>query len=315
MAKFIKPANYVQADQAYFIKLGSKGRWEERCIKEGNIRLGYDQLDHDLCIAGQWEQVKGLAFKGDNAGSATRHIKQVQSFYEASNDSIWITFYAGCMYWCKSAKEYIQQDGKEKIRPVIGNWSNRDIGGALLTKNRLSGKLLAVQGFQGTICAVRDLAYLLRQINGEESQQVIEANSALGLLENAMIGIIRNLHPKDLETLTDLIFRQGGWQRTGVLGETEKDIDLDLMSPITKERIAVQVKSQTSEKEVLEYLDIFEEMSGYSKFYFVTHTELPKIGNPSSNIGKVPTIFWGVKELSQLSIQSGLVNWLIDKAS
>ena len=37
-------------------------------------------------------------------------------------------------------------------------------------------------------------------------------------LVTAMVPIIKRLHPTDLEVLTDLIFRQTGWNRTGVAG-------------------------------------------------------------------------------------------------
>jgi hypothetical protein len=60
-----------------------------------------------------------------------------------------------------------------------------------------------------------------------------------------LIPIIKELHPKDLEIFTDLVFRQSGWQRVGVSGGTEKDIDLDLISPVTGERIAVQIAAVT----------------------------------------------------------------------
>ena len=133
-----------------------------------------------------------------------------------------------------------------KTRNVAGKWNDCDIEGNPLIKARLSGKLLAVQGFQGTICSVKEQDYLLHKINATSEPHVAEAQTAQENLITALIPIIKNLHPNDLEILTDLIFRQAGWQRTGVAGKTEKDIDLDLLSPITEERIAIQVKSRAS---------------------------------------------------------------------
>lgn len=46
-----------------------------------------------------------------------------------------------------------------------------------MLKGRLSGRLLAVQGFQGTICTVSDLDYLLHKINGTVEPHVATAQT------------------------------------------------------------------------------------------------------------------------------------------
>jgi hypothetical protein len=69
---------------------------------------------------------------------------------------------------------------------------------------------------------------LLHKINGTVAPHVEAAQLAFSELVNTLIPIIKNLHEKDLEILADLIFRQAGWNRIGVLGGTEQDIDLDL---------------------------------------------------------------------------------------
>jgi hypothetical protein len=43
--------------------------------------------------------------------------------------------------------------------------------------------------------------------------------------------------------LVDLVFRQAGWQRLSVLGETMKFTDMDLLEPVTGDQYQVQVKS------------------------------------------------------------------------
>lgn len=49
-------------------------------------------------------------------------------------------------------------------------------------------------------------------------------------------GALRELHWKDFETLVDLLFRQAGWRRLSMLGETMKYADLELEEPINHER-------------------------------------------------------------------------------
>ena len=101
---------------------------------------------------------------------------------------------------------------------------------ALDQSSALGCKLLATESFQGTICSVSERAYLIHKINGTEEPHVQAAQHALDALIASLVPIIQRLHPKDLELLTDLIFRQSGWNRIGVVGGTTKDIDLDLLS-------------------------------------------------------------------------------------
>lgn len=306
---------HVSAQKALFIKLGERGIWERDCIQNGLLRLGYNQLPHDQCISSRWDDVRRAFPEGADQGSVSRHINQVRHFYEEPSTTLWITFYSDRLWWCFSNPTVTQLPDQSKTRPVIGHWQDKDINGSPLIKGKISGKLLAVQGFQGTICTVKELKYLLHKINGTVEKHVSEAESAIEALESALIPIIKNLHPKDLETLTDLLFRQGGWQRTGVAGETEKDIDLDLMSPITQERIAVQVKSKASISVYQAYQSKFSDMSGFSRFYFVTHSPHSSLAALADQTTDDTFVFWGAKELARQAARNGLTGWLIDKAS
>lgn len=310
----------ITAKQAFFIKLGGNGEWEESCIKTDNtIRLGYKRICHDSCIKscenGEWDKIRDNFGNNINNGVITRHINQIKKFYTASADTIWITFYKDRLWWCLSDKKISQLPDLTKTRPVIGNWQDADINGKPLIKGQLSGKLLAVQSFQGTICSIEGekLGYLLHKINGTYEEHVAKAKNAVTNLTDALIPIIQNLHPKDFEILIDLIFRHGGWQRTGVAGEVEKDIDLDLLSPITGERIAIQIKSTANYQTFLDYQARFSDMGGYSRFYFITH-------KPDENLKNVKCentdmVLWDSNKIAELSVRSGLSDWLIDKAS
>ena len=264
----MKEQQRIGSAKALFIKLGESGEWERECISNATLRLGYHAVPHDRCLTGDWEKARDTFPPSADPGSVTRHINQVQQFYEEPAETLWITFFSDRLWWCFSRPGIVQLPDGSKTRQVIGSWSDKDINGSPLLKGRLSGKLLAVQGFQGTICSVKEREYLLHKINGTSEPHVAEAQHAVERLVMAVVPIIRNLHPKDLETLTDLIFRQAGWQRTGVAGEVEKDIDLDLLSPITQERIAIQVKSKASEATYRSYQSKYSDMHGFSRFYF-----------------------------------------------
>lgn len=305
----------IEAETALFIKLGDKGRWEKECIVKGYLQLGYHALDHDACLRSDSDKVREAFAKDYDQGAATRHIDQVLKFYHEPKTTLWITFYSDRLWWCFSDKCIQKLEDGSKTRPAIAGWSDKDLHGNPLHKSRLSGKLLSVQGFQGTICSVKEKEYLLHKINGTSEPHVQLAENAVANLEVALINIIRNLHPKDLETLTDLIFRQSGWQRTGVAGEVEKDIDLDLISPLTQERVAVQVKSKASVETYNTYKSKFSDMSGFNKFYFVTHSPNNSLKSLVKESPDTDFLFWGVEELSRQSVRNGLVGWLIDRAS
>jgi len=226
---------HIKADQAYFIKLGGGGLWERPAIESGCLMLGYHELPHALCLEGRWDQLRECFGPTADPGAVTRHINQVRCFYEAPEDAIWVTFHADSMWWCRSAEGVEVDVNGTKLRKALGGWSNKDLHGRELFKSQLSGKLLAVESFRGTICSVSERPYLLHKLNGTLEPHVEAARSDFNRLVESVIPVIKDLHFKDFETLVDLIFRQSGWQRTGVSGETVKDIDLDLISPITKE--------------------------------------------------------------------------------
>ena len=53
----------------------------------------------------------------------------------------------------------------------------------------------------------------------------------------------------------DLVFTSSGWRRLGVVGKTQKTLDLSLELPSTGERAFVQVKSRTDSKELADYIE------------------------------------------------------------
>lgn len=306
----------IKADEALFIKLGGGGAWDRECFEQGTLRLDYRQVPHDLCMQGKWVQVLDhLQKTTSNKGAAQRHADQIRRFYEASEETLWITFSAGRLHWC-FAKSGVQvlPDGT-RTRKVMGKWKDKSLHGKTLDTKNLNGRVLATQGFRGTICRAADLTYLLNKINGIVSPQVTAVEAAAQKLEEALIPVIQTLNPKDLETLVDQIFRQGGWSRIGVLGGVEKDIDLSLISSFSDQRIAVQIKSKADLKIFEAYKQKFDEMAGYAKFYFVTHSPnaaLEKI--ISDGPGNDMLELWDAKKLANYAFKHGLVGWLLDKA-
>lgn len=311
----------IRADRALFIKLGEGGRWEAECIREGTLRFGYQEIPHSVCQhsleTGDWSAVEAATRSfSKNKGTATSHVRQIREFYEANERVLWITFHADRLWWCFSSMAVSRVgDGEEKSRRVIGAWCDEDINGEPLLKGKISGRLLAIQGFMGTICSVSELNYLLCKINGTVMAHVATAQSAFEKLQAALVPIIKDLHHKDLEILVDLIFRQSGWQRVGVSGGTEKDIDLDLVSPVTGERIAAQVKSKADADVWRSYRAKYTDMRGYSRFYFITHTPTAMLEKEAAEADDPGFKLWNAETIAWHAARSGLTGWLLDKSA
>jgi hypothetical protein len=313
--------NEIKASRAIYIKLGVGGEWDDYCLKEFQaLRIGYREIDHEACLSGKkWDatvldQCREIV-KGRNLIAAKNHRNQLRSFYEApARDTIWITFSGDCLWWCVASNEIKPLEENDKIRRLSRNWSNSDVNGKRLTYGTLNGRLLATKGYRQTICDVKETKYLIDKLNGRVSRDVLDAQRSLTDLAAKLEPLIRKLNEDDFEVLIDLIFRQGGFYRTGKLGGTQKDIDLDLINPVSGEKVAIQVKSSASKRVFDDYLTRFGNMAGgYSRFIFATHSPQGKWGD-TAKCAESNTELWLADKIAEQAARLGLAGWLIDKA-
>ncbi len=298
--------------KALFIKLGEGGAFEKESIEDRNIlKISYKEISHDLCITKKWNEVKKEIAKKMNVkdGVVTYHLTQLQYFYEVDENVLWITFSNNKLWWCYAQSGVrLEKDGT-RYRAVKGLWSDKDADGNTLFLEDISGRLSRVQGFRGTICRVTEFDYLIHKIKNDEPKDVEEAEEAFNDLRKKLAVVIKKLQPKEFELLVDLIFRGGGWQRLGVVGKTQKTIDLAIGHPITGERAVVQIKCQSNLSEFKRYEKTFVGMTEYDKFFYVAHTpekSLEEYRNESENIN----IYFADK-ISELSINAGLYGWIL----
>jgi hypothetical protein len=309
---------HISASRALYIKLGEGGRWERSSIENGEIRFGFQEIPHEICQRGDWVAARDIE-KGycKTDGALTRAINQVKEFYTADESVMWITFHAGKLWWCFAETAVEGLDNEEKVRKVKGKWQDVDksAGARFLWKRDISGKLTAVEKYRGTICNVSEFGYLMHKVNGTFEKHVEVAKEAYQALRVALIPIIKNLHEFDFEIFVDLIFRQSGWQRVGVSGGTEKDIDLDLISPATGDRIAVQIKSVADLAVWRDYKTRLSVLSSFSRLYFVTHTPTSALAKQAAAEQDDYFVLWDADELASQAVRGGLTGWLLDKAS
>lgn len=304
----------IEAKTIKFIKLGRSGGWEERCIESDKpmIRLGFDNPHHRRCIDGEWDFINRYWLESKTKGKATETTNQIKDFYTQPSETMWITFYKRKLYWCFAKEEVVHLEDGSRIREVDGEWQSCNVKGEPLYVENLSGKLTKVQMFRGTICSVKESNYLLKRINAIELPEVQKAKDCLNNLVSDLKPLIKNLGWQDFELLVDLVFSNAGWQRIATLGKVEKSIDLDVISPVTGRRAFIQVKSQSSKDEFKDYIEQFEGMPQYDEMYYICHTgtlALEEIQLPNS----VQLI--GLDHMAELTVNAGLVKWLITKAS
>lgn len=262
---------------------------------------------------GQWDVVRNhwLNERKGNEGAATRDVNQIRDFYELEENDLWITFYQRKLYWCKASNTVERLEDGIRERKTIGKWSCKSLNGQALTIENIDGRVTKVQGFRGTICGIDLQDYLANKINGQPQPEVETAKQHLCKLKNSIKDLIKGLWWNDFELLIDLIFSSSGWQRISVLGKTEKDIDLDLFSPVTQKRAFVQIKSSSNAETFKSYIKIFSEYEQYDEMYFVVHTagdELKTICSDKTNIHLMD-----LDRIADLVINAGLINWLITK--
>jgi hypothetical protein len=306
----------ITPTKVLFIKLGEGGKFEKDCIeKNDTLQLDYRDVDHTLCIKGDWKSVHNYftQIEKKKPSVATSHTNQIKQFYKETAQTLWITFYANKLWWCFSKPDITLNADNTKTRQVMGKWSDRDLKHNLLTADTISGRLLRTQGFRGTICLVPEEKYAIAKINGEQMDEVVEVERALSLLKQKLSVLIKHLQWKDFETLIDLIFRQAGWQRVSEIGKTQKTLDLDLYAPVTGESALVQIKSQSGVKEFNDYQSQFEIMTNYNKFFYIVHSPSNDLLNYKIKMENTKLYF--ADEISDLIITSGLVEWVMKKAS
>jgi len=299
---------------AFYIKLGEKGKWEESSIKENKIRIGWGIQSLEDINKHNWDTIRQREYHyHNNKTIATKDTNDLILICDCTEEDIWITFYLSKLWWCRVGEPRIYEDHISKYRNVKDIWKDSDAKGNPLLINQISGRISKLQGYRGTLCrvhAVDDLRCLLNAQPTREYQEILRAKNEL---INEVEKGLRTLHWKDFELLVDLIFRNSGWERISLLGETMKFVDMELLDPITKDQYQVQIKSEATAKDFQNYVEQFASRN-YRKFYFVVHT--PKRGldnyefNQKDNVELILP-----NRLAKMVVELGLLNWLMNKIS
>jgi hypothetical protein len=301
----------ITCKNAYYVKLGRNGKWEERSIKKAMIRIGWTNQTLSDINAGNWAKIqKELEKEAADKGTATRDCRALQMLCESTSDDLWITFHANHLWWCKVAGPRISEDKISKFRRVDG-WSCEDASGRPLLMTQIPGRLAKLQAFRGTICKVKESDELAMLLNSQQSAEYTAVLHSKEALCRHVESGLRRLHWKDFETLVDLLFRASGWRRVSVVGETMKYSDIELEEPITGEMYQVQVKSTATSRDLMKYSDLFGG-GKYRKLFFVVHSPDAKLSAMTESDEEAVQLVLP-KRLAEMVVSLGLLNWLMDK--
>lgn len=250
-----------------------------------------------------------LAQAAWHRGRGNRDTQQIRAFYEAGPGTIFITFADGTMRWCRPHGAIVRRDDGGKVRGTLDGWSDTSVGGKPLRVEGLSGHLLKVQMFRGTICQVGAADYVLRKLNDEVLPVVAAAQQAEHEHQKALVPLMRLLTWQDFELLVDLVFSSAGWRRVNVVGGTQKTVDLELVLPTTGERAFVQIKSEANTSALRDYAGRFA-TSVHDRMFFVWHSGAVDGTGLDDDITLI-----GPERLASMVLDAGLSAWLREKVS
>jgi len=298
----------VRATTARYIKLGRGGRLAREAIETGKLFLDYREVAHAVARTGDEARLieTCLAFR-DDLRIARSDAREILDFYTLPEGALWITFHDGKLWWgfAKAGVTALdpETDGAARSRDMVDGWRSTDVHGRELLMREMDGRLTQLAAYRRTICSVKEEDRLLRILNAQPHPDVVRAREARAALNAAAEALVRQLSPYDFEILVDLIVQNAGWRRVGALGGTQKTVDLEIEQPLTRERGFVQVKSRTSQAELDEYVEAFNEY-GVDRMFYAWHSG-PEVTTDTPGVELM-----GPAEIAERAIASGLIDWL-----
>lgn len=300
-----------------YIKLGAGGRWENVALNGGTLEWGDKADPHEEALRSDWEAVRAAYMdQGRLPGTATGYVNEAKAIYDRDPDALWITFARGRMWWAFGEPDVHWTGGEgtargTRHRVARGGWSDRDLAGQPLDLHRLSTRLTKLSAYRRTICGLtKDQEQLcLRYINAEADPGHNAVLAAQAELEARLLVMIQRLSWDDFEELVDQIFARSGWNRISALGGHQKDIDLIVEQPLTGERMAVQVKSEVSQRVVEDCAARLTAHAGGGRAMLVFHSATGALRAPAGALELIAG-----DAVARHAVRAGLTAWILARA-
>lgn len=309
----------IEIRNAYYIKLGEIVGGAGDSIEKGIVRIGWRNIKVEDINDGKWDVIlrnikNDYNSRGKKSG-AQQDYNALERFCQATSEDIFITFHKGKMYWCNLHNTLIEKDDISKFRRTKDGWSCKPINDNIKTLHsaEISGQISKTQAFQATLCQYKtnEVEIIRRVINGFPNPDVAKIKEKKEEICQLTTNLIKNLHWKDCEILTDLIFQQSGWHRVSMQGGSLEFEDMEYLDPINNDRYVVQVKSGASLKVFQEYEIKLIDREFRKMFFVVFHPD--KSLEHFLNEDKKIEILFGDK-LSEMIFDLGLLEWVLKKS-
>lgn len=298
--------NLSNIKKAYFIKLGEKGAWEDYCLQQGELRLGFYEVPDDATD----NEIRD-AYPEKTKATTTKYINQIRNFYEADESVLFITFINGKLWWAQAGGpvRYLGMDKKQhpygsRSRKTKNGWSSISLSGEELHMHNISGQLTdRIRRRPDTIFEIKDKSVdmLLDVIRGTQNAGITAYDEAKQNMISAITERLQHMRPKPFETLVEKLFNKAGWLTRGQAGGSLKTIDLDLWHPLLNKRAIVQIKTQTTQAEFDKYANDFKQWD-MDEGYFVYHSTKKTIQNNTQHMKLIDG-----DEISKLVLEYGLL--------
>jgi hypothetical protein len=144
----------ITCKNAFYVKLGRNGMWEDSSLKKNIIRIGWGRQTLSDINGRRWEKIqKQLEKEAPDKGTATRDCRALRMLCDSTHNDIWTTLCGNHLWWCKVEDARIHEDRVSKYRRV-DRWRCQNIFGEALLITQIPGRIAKLQGFRGTICKV-----------------------------------------------------------------------------------------------------------------------------------------------------------------
>jgi hypothetical protein len=297
-----------------YIKNGGGGKWWAIAKARNQLHAKWDEAPPELLQKPDAEKIKAC-YQKLKLKLPTQDLNALLTLVNHPSQHVWVTFEKGYLWWC------LVGDGVTDLGRSTNEhghffiscqpeypWSNKSLAGIEFKITDLPGPVSSTAGFKGTVCEPTASEQILRLIHDEKNPTVVGAQETRLSYQNAVLKMVQQLHWKDFELLIGLIFDQTGWRRVSSLGGAQEFTDLDVENLVSKERASVQIKSETSQLELEQYIEEFETREQYQLFVFAVHKSRGELrtDNPKVRI-------WTGAQLAKLVVEAGMGAWLETK--
>lgn len=299
-----------------YIKNGEGSRWWKtaRCL--GQIHAGWSTIPNEILNSRDFPAIEEfIRIQYGQRQGFRQDFNQLLTLLDRPEQFLWTTIEDGCLWWCTAHSEIIfneTNDTSDRGHFWLNcklPWNNRSVGGRELATANLPGAIEATRGFRGTICEPGSSAEMLRVIRDEEDVDAIAAAAARCAYELAVVKLTRRLHPKDFETLVDLILLRSGWARIAKLGGVIEGVDIEVENAVTKEIAFVQVKCKSTQSTLNDYVSRFRSRPRYARMIFAVHTPEGDLIPPDDHRIQV----WDHTRIAELVVKHGLGDWIANR--